>query len=157
MQRHHTGSGRRRVIPDDWSAHHRPVLAGTRDATIELRHPGGTQGAFNKATGKYDFAPNAAYYGLNATGPNARIQVLPGDEQERVAGEQEVTTLGYAVMLDHAVDGMQLGDVVRVAAMADNGDPWMVDRELTVTSIEGGSEHWERRLLCTDNLETPEA
>lgn len=151
MQRHHTGSGRRRVIPADWSAHHRPVLAGTRGATVSLRHPGGTQGAFNKTTGKYDYTPSSAYF----TGP-ARIQVLPGDEQERVAGEQQVTTLGYAVMLDHAVDGMQLGDVVLITAMADNGDEWMVDRELTVTSIEGGSEHWERRLLCTDNLETPE-
>lgn len=157
MQRHHTGSGRRTVIPHDWSAHHRDLLAGTRGATITLRRPGAVKGPFNPATGKYPMTPNAPYYGLGATEPNARIQVLPGADQERVAGEQEITTLGYAVMLDHAVSGMQLGDVVTVTAMSDNGDPWMVARQLTVDSIESGSLHWERRLLCTDNLETQEA
>lgn len=152
MLRHHTGSGRREVIPDDWSAHHRQLLAGTRGATVTLRHQGGTQGAFNKTTGKYDYTPSAAYF----TGP-ARVQVLPGAEQERVAGEQEVSTLGYAVMLDHAVDDMQLADLVTVTAIDDNGDAWLVGRQLTVTAMESGSLHWERRLLCTDNLETPEA
>lgn len=151
MRRHHTGSGRRRAIPDDWAAHHRPVLDGTRGATVALRRPGGTQGEFNKTTGKWDITPHAAYF----IGP-ARVQVLPGAEQERVAGEQEITTLGYAIELDHAVTGMQLDDVVTVTAVGDNGDPWLVGRAMTVTSIESGSLHWSRRLICVDDIETKE-
>lgn len=157
MQRHHIGSGRRRVIPTDWSAHHRPLLTGTRDATVTLRRPGGTPGEFNEATGTYPSVPFPAYFGLGATEANARIQVLSVGDQERLAAEQQVTTLGYAVMIDHAVDGMQLNDVVTVTAMDNNGDPWLVGREMSVEAIEGGSLHWERRLLCTDNLETQEA
>jgi len=128
------------------------VLDGTRGATVTLRRPGGTNSVFDRETGKWTTTPNAAYF----TGP-ARVQVLSGAEQEAVAGEQEISTLAYAVMLDHAVDGMQLDDVATVTAVDDNADPWLVDRELTVTAIQSGSLHWERRLLCTDNLETPEA
>ncbi len=152
MQRHHTGSGRRRVIPDGWAAHHRPVLAGTRGATVTLRRPGGTQGEFDPGSGTYPTTPHPAYY----TGA-ARIQ-LPGDaDRVRMAAEQEVSTQAYAVMLDHAVTGMQLDDVVTVTAVDDNGDQWLVGREMSIETIEAGSLHWERRLLCTDNLETQEA
>lgn len=152
MQRHHVGSGRRTVIPADWSAHHRGLLAGTRTATVTLRRPGGTPGAFDPNTGTSTSTPFAAYY----TGP-ARIQVLPSNDQVRMAGEQESSTLGYQVTLDHEVIGVQLDDLLTVTAVDDNGDDELVDRELTVQSIERGSLHWERRLLCTDDLETPEA
>jgi hypothetical protein len=152
MQRHHTGSGRRTVIPADWSAHHRPVLAGTRGATVTLRRQGGTQGEFDDETGTYPNVPHAPYF----TGP-ARIQLPSSEEQVRLAGEQEVSTIGYAVMLDHAVTGVQLDDLVTVTGVDDNGDEWLVGREFSVESIESGSLHWERRLLCSHNLETQEA
>lgn len=152
MQRHHTGSGRRRVIPADWSAHHRPILTSTRGATVALRRPGGITGPLDAETGTYPVTPNTAYY----TGP-ARIQILPVGERTQMAGDQEITTAAYAVMLDHQVNASQLTDLVTVTAVDDNGDAWMVGRELTVESIESGSLHWERRLLCTDNLETQEA
>lgn len=152
MQRHHVGSGRRSVIPADWSAHHRGVVAATHTATITLRHPGGTRGAFNDETGTWAITPFAPYY----DGP-ARIQVLDAGEQERAAGEQQVSTLGYAVMLDHAVAAMQLEDLATVTAVDANGDTWLVGRELTVKAMETGSLHWERRLLCTDDLETQES
>lgn len=152
MQRHHAGSGRRTVIPTDWSAHHRPVVASTHTSTVTLRHAGGTRGTFNDATGQWTNTPHAAYFtGL------ARVQVLDAGEQDRAAGEQQVSTLGYAVMLDESVNAMQLGDVCEVTAVDDNGDDWLVGRELTVESIEGSSLHWERRLICSDNLETQEA
>lgn len=156
MRRHHTGSGRRAVIAAAWSAHHRGVAAATHTATVTLRHPGGTVGEFDPETGTYPTVPHEPYYGAGATEPNARIQVLATADQQRLAGEQETTTLGYAVMLDHTVDGMQLGDLVTVTAVDDNGDPWLVARVLTVEAMESGSLHWERRLICTDNLETQE-
>lgn len=154
MQRHHNGSGRRVVIPADWSAHHRPVLAGTHTATVTLRRPGGTPGAFNPTTGAFPVTPFAAYY----SGP-ARVQKL-APEQTRLAGEQQVSTLGYAVMLDHTLEdiptAVQLDDLCQVTEVDDNGDETLVGRDLVVGAIERGSLHWERRLLCTDNLETQE-
>ena len=161
MQRHHNGSGRRTVITEDWSAHHRPVMAGTHTATVSLRRPGGTPGVFDPVTGTFPSTPFAAYY----TGP-ARVQKLSlgGAEQIRLAGDQEVSTLGYAVMLDHTLEdtetfgtAVQLDDVCQVTEVDDNGDETLVGRELIVGAIERGSLHWERRLLCTDNLETQEA
>lgn len=138
-----------RVIPEGWAAAHRPVVDATHGATISLRRPGGTPGTFDPETGTKPITPFDPYY----TGP-ARIQVLPALEQERVAGEQEITTLAYAVELTHDVTGMQLEDVLTVTAMDDNGDADLVARELTVRAFESGSLHWERRLICTLNLET---
>lgn len=149
MQRHHPGSGRRTVIPADWSAHHRPVVAATHTATVALRRPGGTQGAFDDTLGYRPTVPHEPYY----TGP-ARVQVMPVNAGEQLAAEQQVSTLGYAVMLDHALVGVQLDDVCDVTAVDDNGDDWLVNRELTVRTIESGSLHWERRLICSDDLET---
>lgn len=157
MQRHHNGSGRRTVITEDWSAHHRPILAGTRTATVTLRRPGGTPGSFDPVTGTTPVTPFPPYFGSLSDEPNARIQVLPANDQVRLAGQQEVSTLGYQVTLDHEVDGIQLEDILMVVAVDDNGDADLVDRGLIVQSIERGSLHWERRLLCTDNLETQEA
>lgn len=147
MLRHHTGSGRRAVIPADWSGHHRGVLDGTRTATVALRPPGGTPGVFDPATGTKPNTPFPTYY----TG-TARIQVLDAGEQDRVVAEQQVSTLGYAVTLDHEVSGIELGHLVRITEVDDNGDATLVGRDLTVESIERGSLHWERRLLCTDDL-----
>lgn len=152
MQRHHTGSGRRPAIPADWSTHHRPVLSGTRTATVTLRRPGGTPGTFDPEAGTRPTTPFEAYY----TG-EARVQVLPASEQDHLTGGQEVSTLGYAVTLDHEVTGVQLEDLCTVTAIDDNGDPELIGRDLVVEAIQRGSLHWERRLLCTDDLETQEA
>lgn len=149
MLRHHTGTGRRRVIPRDWSEHHRPVLDTTRDATVTLARAGGTQGTFDPVSGTWGNTPATPYY----TG-TARIQAFSGNEQIVLAGEQTVSTLGYAVSLDHAVGGVELGDVLTVTTIDDNGDAELVGRSLTVAAIVRGSLHWERRLLCTDDLET---
>lgn len=151
MQRHHTGSGRLQVIPTDWSEHHRGVLETTRTATVQIRQPGGTAGTFDPATGTRTVTPNTAYYtGL------ARIQVLGSAEQVREVAEQQVSSMAYAVTLDHSLVGVQLDDLVRVLVVDDNGDAELVGRDLTVHAIERGSLHWERRLLCSDDLETTE-
>lgn len=128
------------------------MLAGTRDATVRLRKPGGTQGEFDPATGTYPVTPYAPYF----EGP-ARIQVLANQAQEQATGEQEVSQLRYAVDLDHTVTGYRLEDECEITAMTDNGDLDLVDRVLIVEAFEHGSLHWQRRLICVDNLETQEA
>ncbi|WP_210651341.1 DUF6093 family protein [Nocardioides sp. SYSU D00065] len=151
MRRHHTGSGRRSVIPADWSAHHRPAANDTHTGTVQLRHAGGIRGTFDKTTGTWSTTPHPPYY----AGP-ARIQLLPSETQEVEAAEQQVSLARYAVMLDADVTGFALEDICKVTAVEGNGDAWLVGRELTVYAFGGASLHWERRLLCTDSLETQE-
>lgn len=130
------------------------MLETTRTATVTLRAPGGTPGTFDPATGTRPSTPFGAYY----TG-TARIQSLAGTggEVDRLVAEQQVSTMDYAVTLNSAVTGVQLGHLVRITAVDDNGDTTLVGRDLTVEAVLRGSLHWERRLLCTDDLETQEA
>lgn len=142
-----------RVIPAGWSAHHRPVVNDTFGATIAVRRPGGTPGEFDPETGQTTTTPHDAHY----TG-GARIQVLPALDQERVTGDQEVTTLGYRVAVAHdaavePADGTSVvGCLVLVTAVDANGDASLVGRTLTVESLERGSLAWERDLIVTDRL-----
>jgi hypothetical protein len=152
MQRHHTGSGRARVIPHDWSAHHRPVLDTTHTVTVTIRPPGGTLGTFDPVLGTRPVTPYPVYYtGL------ARVQLMVrAQDQIRNAGEQQVSTIGYQVTLDSEVTGIEIGYLVRVTELDDNGDVSLIGRDLTVEAIERGSLYWERRLLCSDDLEVQE-
>lgn len=149
MLRHHVGSGRRAVIGADWSAHHRPVVAGTWTATVAIRRPGVTQGGFNEETGTYD---DPQPYPPHHTG-KARVQVEPMFSGERDSAGQEVTVAGYLVVVDRdtSVD-TEVGDICKVTAVDDNGDPALVDRELTVSGVAYGSLAWERDLTAIDDL-----
>lgn len=137
-----------RVIPVDWSAHHRPVVADTWTATVTIRRPGGTQGAFDEATGTYPVTPYAAHYS-----GKARIQVQPIFSGERDAAGQVVSVAGYLVVVDLATsDETKVDDVVKITAVDTNGDPSLVNRELTVSGVARGSLVWERDLTCLDDL-----
>lgn len=151
MQRHHIGSGRRSVIPPGWAVHHRPVAAGAMTASIAIRPPGGIPGEFDETTGRRGpTVPLPAHY----TGP-ARIQSQPVfGTREAVSGGQEISTLTYLVAIElEGADGCKVGDLVKVTAVDDNGDPTLVDRTLTVAGVARGSLSWERDLLCIDDLD----
>lgn len=138
-----------RVIPEGWSAHHRPVAEGGMTATVQVRHPGGTPGEFDPVTGTRPNVPHAPHH----TG-QARIQVAPVfGGGEAVAGGQEITTVAYLVAIElDGSDECKVDDLVKVTAVDDNGDPALVGRTLTVTGVARGSLAWERDLVCTDDL-----
>lgn len=139
---------RTRVIPTGWSGHHRPVVAGTFTATCAIRRPGGVPGVFDPETGETPTTAHDPHY----TG-GCRVQVLPSLEQEAVTGDQEVTTVGYRVSIGYNVTpDLAVGDLVKVTAVDDNGDPTLVDRSLRVESFSRGSLMWERDLVCIDDL-----
>ena len=141
------------VIPAGWSADHRPVVKGTFTATVAIRHPGGTQGAFDPETGTYPNTPHPAHYGAGATEPNARIQVQPIFSGERDTAGQLVSVAGYLVVVDRDTStATAVGDICKVTAVDDNGDPSLVNRELTVSGVARGSLAWERDLTCLDDL-----
>lgn len=140
------------VIPAAWSQAPRVVMAGTRTAQVALRHPGAATGDFDPATGTYPGAQNAAYW----TG-TARVQASPvfGGGAKDIAGEA-VTEVAYLVAIDVTADdpagALQVGDLVDVTALDDNGDLSLVGRTLTVQSIARGSLAWERDLVCVDQI-----
>lgn len=148
MQRHHTGSGRQRVIPTDWSAHHQPAVLGTMTAAVAIRHPGGTPGAFDEETGERGTTQHDPHY----TG-QARIQAQPVIGTDRTTGEQKVTVAGYLVVVSRdASAATQVDDVLKVTAVDANGDPALVGRELRITGVAYGALTWERDLTALDDL-----
>lgn len=143
------------VIPAAWSQAPREVMAGTRTATVELRHPGADRGDFDTTTGTYPASPHPAYW----TG-SARIQVAPvfgGGQRENAGETREVISYLVAIDLsaDDSTDELRLDDEVKVTGVDDNGDPSLVDRTLYVQSIARGSLAWERDLSCVDQLTPP--
>lgn len=147
MLRHHVGSGRRPVIPATWSSHHRGVVEATQTATVTGRREGATQGPLDPETGKRETVPHAPHY----TGP-ARVQVLASDRDVDAAGQQLSTRTYLVTVTLTSSDEWKVDDLVKVTAVDDNGDPSLVGRDLTVTSIARGSLVWERVLTCTDDL-----
>lgn len=148
MRRHHTGSGRRSVIPVDWSAHHRGIVEATFTGECEIRRPGGTPGVFDPVTGTTPVTPHPVHYA-----GGCRVQVLPALEQEAVTGGQEVTTLGYRITVAYdAAAQLAVDDLIKLTALDDNGDPTLVGRTLKVRSFARGTLAWERDIYATDSL-----
>lgn len=148
MLRHHEGSGRLPVVGTGWSAHHRPVANATHTCTISMRRPGGTKGAFDPAPSTYPVTPSAPYY----TG-KARIQMVSDSDLKRLIAGQDIGTLAYRVSIDHNVGGIELEDLVTITAIDENGDASLVGRSLTVDTVTRSSLHWERVMVCIDDLE----
>lgn len=137
-----------KVIPDGWSAHHRPIVAQTFGAAVSIRRPGGTAGDFNETTGVREYTLADPHY----VG-GARIQVQPIMGGDLNAGEQRVTVVGYLVVVDRDTStDAQVDDVVLIDNVDDNGDPAMIGRELRVSGVAIGSLAWERDLTALDDL-----
>lgn len=135
------------VIPSKWSQAPRVVIEKTWTACVEIRHPGGTKGAFNATTGTYPATPHEPHF----TG-DARIQVLNAQERSQLIAEDPVTTVGYRVVVGLDASEVAVEDVVKITGVDDNGDPTLINHELILRSFDRGSLAWERDLICTDNL-----
>lgn len=137
------------VIPAGWSTAPRTVMAGTRTATVTIRRPGGTQGAFDPETGDYETTPYAPHY----TGP-ARVQMLSTQDRATVVAEDDITTVAYQVTVPLTADQIAIGHLVTVSAVdASIGDAAAVGHELLVRSFgDTNTLAWERVLICTRDL-----
>lgn len=130
-----------RVIPVGWEAHHQPVLATTRTATITFRRVTGPP-VMDPATGT-STQPKAIVY----TG-SCRIQEHQINAHTDVAGAEVVTTHAYQVSLDVAAD-LQKNDVGTVDVCSD---ATLVGRGLRVNDLQHGSLLFERTVICIDDL-----
>jgi len=131
-----------RVIPPGWEAHHRPVLATTRTATVTFRRFSGPP-VHDPETGSTSRPKTVVYTG------EFRIQEDQVTASVADAAAQQITTHRY--QLSGAVEvAVEIADVGTVTAA---NDPTLIGRELRVTDIERGSLLFERTFICTDNLE----
>lgn len=136
------------LIPDGFEAHGAASLDGTHTADVELW------------TGPADGAPEWSYdpatktetrnHGTLVTYAQARLQRLLS-ENEQPAGEQDVTTRRYLVVLPWDASWVTTRTHVKVLS----GDPLLEGRWLSVLDAQGGSLRFERHLICLNNLETP--
>lgn len=135
--------------PADWLGGGLVVeVADIWTATCTIRHPGGTRGAFNTATGSYATTPFDPHY----TG-DCWVEVLPLADQQLVAADESVTQVKYLVVVDLAgSETTQVGDLVELATVDANGDPLLVGRALQVQAFARGAMAWQRNLLCSDLL-----
>lgn len=130
-----------RVIPAGWEAHHRPVLATTRTATMTFRRTTGPS-VMNPTTGS-STQPTAVMF----TG-TCRIQEHQVNAHTVVAGAEVVTTHAYQVSLDVAAD-LRKNDIGTVDTCED---ATLVGRELRVDDLQRGSLLFERTVICIDDL-----
>lgn len=149
MNRHHTGSGRRTVIPPDWAAHHRGAADQTHLVTCSIRHPkAGTPGTFNATTGGYVGASTAA---AHFTGP-CRVTDVIRAKGLRVIASEEIPEAGYMLILAVGdAPEVTVDDIVTFPQVDDNGDPTLVGKTMAVDSIRRSSLSFERVLFCSEN------
>lgn len=140
--RHHTGSGRRTALAPDFETHHRPALAGTRTATIDLRVLGTTR-QWNPTTKQTETTPTPAY----ATAVPARIQELDTAAQRVETALDEETVSDFLVAVDaEAAATTQAGHLIDVAGCSD---AQLVGRTLHVDRVVRGSLRFERHLFAS--------
>lgn len=127
-----TGRPGTRVIPDGWADAHQTALAGTRTATVALRHARTTRD------------PAAPY----AAGIPARIQALLAGGKTAEVASDTVSVRGYLVTLplDQTAAAVKAGDLIDVTT-AD--DPQLTGMTLHVQDVVRGSLLFERDIFCT--------
>lgn len=135
-----------RVIPNGWSAHHRPVAEGTMTARVRFRDPAqDTKGEFDDSNGKFPTTKATPYLD---TACRAQQQKQP---QVATTGQQKISTHDYLIAVP--IDGtstVRAGHIGVIYECPD--DPTLIGRELRITDVQRGSLMWERDLICTDHL-----
>lgn len=128
-----------RVIPTAWSAHHRPVVAGTRTATCTIT-TAGTDSAWTPETGMQPGTRTTVHTGT------CRVQALDNAPDAADAAAQDVTASRYLVVVDHDAPEIALGARVHIDTCPD--DARLVAKTLTVKDSRHASLRWERDLIC---------
>lgn len=137
MRRHHTGSGRRHVIPATWSDDHAGILTDTYEATITIRNPQADTRTFNDSTGVTDTVASATAY----TGP-ASLVLVSDPQLLQVVDQPDYTTL-FQVLLPEPTTGIGDGYVVHVN---DSPDPMLDGKDLTIHGVLRGDRRFARVL-----------
>ena len=149
-----------RMIPRDWSQHHRPAVETSFSATVVITDPSRTTpGEYDPTTGTY--GPDTPY--IVAGGPEddrtdwregvpCRIQRQKDDRAVDHAG-QNVTIRLYLIQLPAALPDVEVGYVAQVLACPN--DLHLVGEELTASDVFHGSESFSRDIVWIHNQAPP--
>lgn len=132
------------VIPPGWSERHRPVMAGTHNATFDLY--AGTEGPapFPLPAGWVGPAPLA-------TGVPCRVQRLV-TENTGIQAEQVQGTRRYQITAPvDRVPELTVTDRGPTVTVHGGDDPQLAGLRLKVTDVRHGSHVWERVLVAVHN------
>lgn len=140
MNRHHTGSGRRKAVTDDWADHHRVATDGGFNGTVTVTGPLPGTSHWDDPTQQNVADPGPTLY----AGP-ATVEALSGQGRTVVLAEDAEILVDYQVAIpaDADVDGAQL-----VKVTDGHGDVLLEQQLLRVRQIVMGTERFERVLLC---------
>ncbi|NUS58674.1 MAG: hypothetical protein HOV66_28055 [Streptomycetaceae bacterium] len=145
--RQHTGRPGSRLLRDDWATAHRATANRTHTAACTIRHPGGTAGPVDQATGRKAITAAAAHY----TGACAVVSLPTAGQTPDVADETvTVVTCQVTLAWDAAPDTTE-GDLITITAPGPHGDPALAGKTLRVASIGRDSMSWERIFSCTED------
>lgn len=147
MRRHHTGSGNRTAIPDDWQETHAAVVTQNYQttATVLLRKPGGTT-AWNEALGRTTTVPFQPFVA------NVPAKLTPLTANDVTVVDERAWVLGYRVSLprDVAPSPTQLDEGIEVVVQTCS-DPMLVGVTMRVSEVVRGSLRFERDLIAQVN------
>lgn len=125
-----------RVIPANWSEHHRPTVAGGRTATCVITRKG-TNGTTHPDG---SWSPGAQQVIFEGT---CRITRDADDEAHPVIGGRRITTMRYLIEIDAAAPEIFIEDVVSVTAPNSVS---LDGRSFRVQGIRITNEEWSRAL-----------
>lgn len=132
-----------RVIPDGWSAHHRPTAEGgmTAEGTITRAPSTGTASVFDETLG-ISIPPTATvvYTGV------LRLQRSGADERQAATADREVTIRDYQVSYPTSGNPAQVNDIVTITACSDNAG--LVGERLRIRDPRIGSLVWQRDYIA---------
>lgn len=142
MQRHHAGSGRRRVIHPDWDAVAAAVVADTFDATVRIGPATGGPDTWDPATEQMVSTPGDPVY----AGSAQLTAVTDTTSRVALSAEDPVVIRNYEVTLPRDAAGIvPLEHVVFVTACDDET---LVDRVLSVDAVVRGSRRFSRTVYA---------
>lgn len=132
--------GRLQVLPDDWSAHHRPAAEGFLTGTC-------------RCNGTEEEAPwTPENPGGLTPGPviwvdqPCSVQVLSDGREATVVGTTEVV-VSHRVSVPIELEA-EYGDVITVLTNPD--DERLNGTRLRVISVDSGTTNWTRELACEE-------
>lgn len=132
-----------KVIPDGWSAHHRPTAQSAMTDTAELRRPNPGGRTFDEVAAKSNYPLPTVL----ATVP-VRVQRMPrragGDE----VGDRPVEIQLYQVSIPASAPELRTNDQVVITVA--RSDTMLAGVVLRIREVRRGSQLWERDLLCEE-------
>lgn len=142
VKRHHTGSGRRAVIPKAWEPTHATVVEGALRGRVSIRRSGFSGEEWSDAEDAYVGVPLAPY----ATNVPARVQRLSAQTRDVIAADDDETIVDHLVVIPWDMAEVETGHLVTITETTDDQ---LRDVVLRVHTVGLGTERFERDLFCT--------